>query len=920
MQEDDRAVPRPDAPHHDLATGYTLVERDRENTRLSALLTFDRYSPIRVAVIEGAAGHGKSVLAAGLARQAEARGFRVLTADGAHRERALPFGIVSQLLPGDSEPPGAALGAAITATLADREPDARDVDRALWYVTHTWCAHLVRASASAPILLIVDDAHHADRESLTILVHLLRRSRAARIAMLFTVCADATPADPAALDEVRRRQDGDVLRLAPLTEHGVATVVGRRLGPIAGIRLAPTWHQVTGGSPLLVHALIEDQKGNGRSADDSQAGGPGSDNPRTGERAAPAAGERFRLAVLTTLDRIGGLTTPLARSVAVLGRSATPRLLDQLTGLGQPGVVRALRALHTAGILTARGLFRHPAAQDAVLASTDAAERRRLNSRAAVLLNAEGCSATVVAQHLLDADSELEPWAVPVLENAAREACNDGDPALAAAFLRLALRAADGPQRDSLTAELAALDWWQSPRDSVRHLSFLVNAARVGRLSAAEATTAAQFLLWHGRFDEATTLLADLVGQDEHPDTSTRIEIRFMDLWLRSLYPEVARQLVRRSPRWVDERSRDLPAIFHPRLEAATQLARVLSGRPDPALPLRAEQIIRRTVQTGSPPETISAASVAALALLYAGHAEGARRWFENLLRNDSVQSSPTWGAKLLALRAEAAMRLGQADTAGQLARGALSAFTVADWGVGIGLPLGVLVRAMTVLGRHDEASELLDHPIPANMFQTGFGLHYLEARGRHRIAIGLHRAALDDFRLCGDLMRSWGTDVPTMVPWRDHAAEALLGLGEPAHARRLLADNVPPAGRRATSTRDAGATAGAAASDAAASRHPAGRRRRDTELGPGTGRGHAGAGASSRVLTSVDRMASLSEAEQKVAARAARGQTNREIAAGLFITVSTVEQHLTRTYRKLRVAGRKDLANLFTTARMPIA
>ena len=41
----------------------------------------------------------------------------------------------------------------------------------------------------------------------------------------------------------------------------------------------------------------------------------------------------------------------------------------------------------------------------------------------------------------------------------------------------------------------------------------------------------------------------------------------------------------------------------------------------------------------------------------------------------------------------------------------------------------------------------------------------------------------------------------------------------------------------------------------------------------------------------------------------ATRGDTNREIARRPYITVSTVEQHLTRVYRKLNVAGREDLA-----------
>lgn len=51
-----------------------------------------------------------------------------------------------------------------------------------------------------------------------------------------------------------------------------------------------------------------------------------------------------------------------------------------------------------------------------------------------------------------------------------------------------------------------------------------------------------------------------------------------------------------------------------------------------------------------------------------------------------------------------------------------------------------------------------------------------------------------------------------------------------------------------------------------------------------------------------------LSDAELRVAELAARGHTNREIAGRLYITVSTVEQHLTRVYRKLQVDGRIDL------------
>jgi DNA-binding NarL/FixJ family response regulator len=55
-------------------------------------------------------------------------------------------------------------------------------------------------------------------------------------------------------------------------------------------------------------------------------------------------------------------------------------------------------------------------------------------------------------------------------------------------------------------------------------------------------------------------------------------------------------------------------------------------------------------------------------------------------------------------------------------------------------------------------------------------------------------------------------------------------------------------------------------------------------------------------------RFTQLSNAERRVAVLAAYGYTNYQIAKKLYITVSTVEQHLTRVYRKLGVSGRIEL------------
>ena len=113
------------------------------------------------------------------------------------------------------------------------------------------------------------------------------------------------------------------------------------------------------------------------------------------------------------------------------------------------------------------------------------------------------------------------------------------------------------------------------------------------------------------------------------------------------------------------------------------------------------------------------------------------------------------------------------------------------------------------------------------------------------------------------------------MEPSRRTAATAVLGLAAPL---RSGGGGVPVVGATAVGSPVVGAPLGGAG------------RRAEPD---GTGSGDP---------------TQLSDAERKVAELAVRGLTNREIARRLYITVSTVEQHLTRVYRKLGVRRRVDL------------
>jgi DNA-binding CsgD family transcriptional regulator len=58
-----------------------------------------------------------------------------------------------------------------------------------------------------------------------------------------------------------------------------------------------------------------------------------------------------------------------------------------------------------------------------------------------------------------------------------------------------------------------------------------------------------------------------------------------------------------------------------------------------------------------------------------------------------------------------------------------------------------------------------------------------------------------------------------------------------------------------------------------------------------------------------------LSETEERVAALAAQGRANRQIAAELYLSVRTAEAHLAHVYRKLGVRRRAELARHLVSA-----
>jgi DNA-binding CsgD family transcriptional regulator len=321
----------------------------------------------------------------------------------------------------------------------------------------------------------------------------------------------------------------------------------------------------------------------------------------------------------------------------------------------------------------------------------------------------------------------------------------------------------------------------------------------------------------------------------------------------------------------------------------------------------------------------------ALLTLLYSDRADLAGRWYRTGDPAGDAAALATIGAEISLRQGRLSMAVGHAEDA--LARlGPDDRLAAA--------PLAVLISAASFAGRHDEAERLVRQPVPDSVFETVAGLGYLHARGHHFLATGRPLAALGEFHLCGQLADAWRMDLPSFVPWRCDLAQAHLRLAdfEPGHAeaaRRLASAQLAMPGAAGARTRGMSLRILAAAAEPdrqAGPLHESVRLLRkagdETELRRALAdlnrvRRHLPNGASpSRPPTTPPAgpepdsapgngspdASILSGAEHRVAALAALGRTNREISQELYITVSTVEQHLTRVYRKLNVPCRDHL------------
>ncbi|MEV7046493.1 AAA family ATPase [Amycolatopsis sp. NPDC051061] len=872
----------------------------------------------RAVLVDGPPACGKTTVVRQIVGRAVAVGYVAATATCAHTERKLPFGVLSQLAYGsgrgrEGDPDIEALSELFTATAVPTD------EAELLQLCHRLCNAIIAISERVPLVIAVDDVRRGDVPSLHVLLQLIRRLDSARVLVVFSDDLRLPATFLPLRYELLRLHDLHRVQVGPLTVGQVSSRVGGELG--VGALDRTNFMGFTGGNPLLLDALLTDL---------SEAGEP----------RELGYGHAF----LSCLHRNEPIFLDAVRAMAVFGPAA-PAELSRVAGheLGQ--ISQVLAALEDCGLLAESG-FRHEVARQAVLADTPATEQEILHRRAARLLRDRGGTATAITGHLLLAGRITDPWSADMLLEAAEQALPRNELVAAVELLHRALDCCpDRDRRIAIQARLVSTEWRINPSTAARHLSAMLSAFRAEQLPVQDALMLVKNLLWHGRMADAESILSQLRSNSAATELMPSFE-----QWLTCTYAGLAR------PRTVQHRHTDsLLTRVELWPQAVEVLTDVLVAGHTEDIVRRAEAVLRERQLAHGLSGRPDALIFALFSLIYSDRSETASVWCETLLADPGVRHGPMLHAALMLTAAECALRRGDHLKAAELVTETFALVSPGGWGVHVGLPLSIRILALTRMGRLEEARAAVGQPVPDAMFTDRHGLHYLYSRGYFFLAVGRYQAALGDFLLCGELLTRWGLGGGCApVPWRTAAAEAWLALGNRDQTRTLIHEQLSRPGT--DSARARGQALRLLAQTSAAKRRPrllneaaslcesvddkyelaralhdlaqAQRALGENKLARRVTRRAwrvakmcdaaplcddlmpvGGDVIDSELLPKqqygIDQ---LTHSEHRVAALASAGMTNREIADRLFVTQSTVEQHLTRVFRKLGIKQREQL------------
>jgi DNA-binding CsgD family transcriptional regulator len=911
-----------------------LLEREAELERLHALREEAARGNGALALVAGPPGIGKTQLMKAFRAEAEAAGFRVLAARGAEPEREYAFGVARQwfeplLRGGELTLEGAAELAG--PALAGEPGGTHDPSHSLLHGLYWLTASLAE---SQPLTLILDDAHWSDDASLRAIDFLARRLDGLAALVLLTA---REPLTGLVLD-VAAGAARAVVEPRPLGPEAVVELLRAHASGPVDEAFARACREATGGNPFLLSELAQ---------------------ALVAERVEFVASERGRIptigprsvatAVQLRLARLPETATRLARAAAIAADDAPLPFVAALAGLDETDAEEAADELARAHVLEDRRPLRfvHAIVAAAVRESLLAGEREALHTRAAALLAETDAPAEAIAAHLLSLAPRGDERAAATLVEAARRARARGAPEEAANLLERAL--AEPPATHQYAKVLLELGEAEHALRRPQAADRLREAHRLAsdpgeRARTALLLTSATLVRGEGG-DDLLALLERSIAElpADEGELALRIEAAWMNVaWeLGRLDAILARgerfaALQGRTPgeclvlayvahAWMDD---GRPAAeVAPLAERAANVRFVRDFLLNPLWLIHTGTVLRsaerielelrlldRVIADAQSVGSLRAYAFASMYRAATGNRGGDVLGAEADARGVLVEGAPEQ-ALLPAVtelveslveqaRVDEAWRLleehGLTGPAPELRHGTVILFSRAEARAERGDTAGALADLAEARRRLDRVGRLnvvgLDGRVRATVLHAANGDR---ERAEAEAAIAVEAA------------QRWGT--PGAI------GTALRALGLARRDPHLLDEAVASLARSPLRLEHARALV-----DLGAGLRRAGHRARSREpLREGLALAHECGGIAVRERARAELAASgvrvrreaasgpaaLTPSERRIAERAAAGASNPEIAQALFVTVKTVEMHLSNAYRKLGISGRRELA-----------
>jgi DNA-binding CsgD family transcriptional regulator len=921
-----------------------LLERDAELDVIRAAAGAVAAGRGRAVVVEGPAGIGKTALVAAARAEAEGAGLTPLAARGTELERAFGYGVVRQLLEpavhdgaGSAAFEGAARHAADLLDVPLDEPAPLPPGPEGAFAVLQGLYRLTTGLAQArPLALLVDDAHWADGASLRFLAFMAGRLGHTPVMLVAAARPPGEPGGAAVAELLSEAGAPELLRPKALTGPASADLVR---ADVAGAQasLCSACHAVTGGNPFFLREL---------------AGALREGGPARADDVLGVAPDGVVASLRARLARFPEPVRRLAGAAAVLGDGALVRHAAAIADLGDQEAAEAADALRAGRILTdGRPLrFVHPIVRTAVREQLTPAARSAGHARAARLLADEDAAPERVAAHLLASEPRGSDWACDRLRDAAREAVPRGAPDASVTYLRRALEEPPSPDRRPAVllelglAESLTLD----VEPAIEHLRRGVETTgdTAARLFAARTLAA---MVGMRSPPEAVAILdrALAASPDADPSLALHIEAHLVSIgrWgltsRRATYGRAVRLRERvEAGELGGPMELTVAATEVTMAGESAERASALAGRAIGSL--RADPILAVVV------------GFAVRCLTLADRLDDAERILSATIEDARRQQANYRVGPLLTFRSDVRFRAGALRDAAADAEAALTVYPHAGR-LNVLASATALVQALAERGDLAAAEEALAaveaRGAPGDIGDAYTGTLLLNARARLRLAGGEPRAALADALEAGRRQETMHEPNPAAADWRSLAARAHAALGEREAARALAREEIELA-RRFGAPRALGialATLGVVADELGALEEaahvleasPARLEHARTLADLGVALRHrrrvveareplrhaldlaircgaeplaerartelliAGARPRRPRLTGVD---ALTANERRVAALAAAGRSNREIAQDLHVSRKTVEKHLTAAYRKLGVSARGQL------------